>query len=198
MSNDSTPIQPTVISSSSKDDSMGDRIRELTQKLRQERNVQIKATSRLLGAAAQLAVKHDRLIDEVVEMVEEDLTAQEIATLKVQPEQAYSAEKLKQQFPSLEDAKAYFKLKARGWEALAAKLNQASAKPRPSAQPSLPQSDRATPKAKPLPKAAGHEVHQRLAAIETEIQALHIEYQAIRTDLGQVLGLLHQLLQKLP
>jgi membrane-bound ClpP family serine protease len=191
MNYDSAPIQPTVISSSDDGASMGDRIRELTQKLRQERDVQIKATSRILGAAAQLAVKHDRLIDEVVEMVEEDLAAQEHAALEGQSAQVYSADKLKQQFSSLKDAKAHFNLKASGWEALAAKLNQASASLQPSVQPSPTQPDRLTPKAEPFPKAVGQDVHQRLAAIEAEIQAM-------RMDMGQVLDLLHHLRQKLP
>ncbi|MEB3360149.1 MAG: hypothetical protein VKK04_25715 [Synechococcales bacterium] len=38
----------------------------------------------------------------------------------------YTVEGLKQQFPKLAEAKAFFGLKARGWQALADKLNQPS------------------------------------------------------------------------
>jgi hypothetical protein len=51
----------------------GDRIRVIADQLKQETSLQIKATSRILGAAAQISENHDRLIDEVVELMEEDL-----------------------------------------------------------------------------------------------------------------------------
>jgi hypothetical protein len=64
MSNDPPPMTQPVPKLS-----LGDRIRGIANQLRQENDVQIKATSRILGAAAQIAQNHDHLIDEVVEMV---------------------------------------------------------------------------------------------------------------------------------
>ncbi|MBM0745249.1 hypothetical protein JOY44_27645 (plasmid) [Phormidium sp. CLA17] len=164
MSNDSDTIRPTVVTSA-----LGDRIRNLTSQLRQERDVQIKATSRILGAAAQIAVNHDRLIDQVVEMVEDDLDQQ----TQLKPSAPRTGEQLKQQFKSLKDAKAHFNLKANSWDALAAKLNEASIDSSPKAA------------------NAQDSMVQRLAAIEQEIQLL-------RGDMNQVLNLLSLLVEKLP
>ncbi|PLZ95451.1 hypothetical protein CI594_14765, partial [Fischerella thermalis CCMEE 5196] len=55
---------------------LGDQIRNIANRLKQETEVQIKATSRILGAAAQISENHERLINEVVDMVEEDLNQQ--------------------------------------------------------------------------------------------------------------------------
>ncbi len=162
MSNDSDTIRPTVVTSA-----LGDRIRNLTSQLRQERDVQIKATSRILGAAAQIAVNHDRLIDQVVEMVEDDLDQQ----TQLQPSSTHTGEQLKQQFKSLKAAKAHFNLKANSWDALAAKLKEAPINSSPKAA------------------NAKDSVVQRLAAIEQEIQLL-------RGDMNQVLNLLTLLVEQ--
>jgi hypothetical protein len=107
---------------------LSDRIRGIANELRQENDVQIKVTSRILGAAAQIAQNHDRLINEVVEMVEEDLGQQsqsEFSELYI-PE-SYTVEQLQQQFKTLKDAKAHFGgIKAASWVALASKLNAQS------------------------------------------------------------------------
>ncbi len=164
MSDDLDPIHPTPVTSA-----LGDRIRNLTSQLRQERDVQIKATSRILGAAAQIAVNHDRLIDQVVEIAEADLDQQS----QLQPSEPYTTDRLKQQFKSLKDAKAHFNLKASSWDALAAKLNQTSALPTP---PSVSNQDA---------------VIQRLDAIEQELHLL-------RSDMNQILSLFTGLMNQLP
>lgn len=145
---------------STKKESLGDRIRNIANQLRQEDQIQIKATSRILGAAAQIAQNHDRLIDEVVEMVEEDLN-QSVQAIQA----SYTPETLQQQFKSLKDAKAHFGVKASSWVALAAKLNGQST---PS-NPSHPH--------------AQEPIIQRLEAIEESIQAM-------RGDINQILMLL--------
>ncbi|QLE56314.1 hypothetical protein [Nostoc sp. TCL26-01] len=101
---------------------LGQQIRNIADKLKQETEIQIKATSRILGAAAQISENHDRLIDEVVEMVEEDLN---------QPSQTYqndiyTVEILKQKFKTLSEAKNHFKIKATSWQSLVNKLNDSS------------------------------------------------------------------------
>lgn len=161
MSDDLDPIHPTATSA------LGDRIRHLTSQLRQERDVQIKATSRILGSAAQIAVNYDRLIDQVVNMVEADLDQQH----PLQPSHPYTGDRLRQQFNSLKDAKTHCNLKANSWNALAAKLNQTS----------IP----------PVPKTTSSQdaVTQRLDAIEQELQLL-------RGDLNQVLNLLTVLIDQ--
>jgi hypothetical protein len=164
MSND-----PASLISTARTNSLGDRIRDIAQQLRQENSVQIKATARILGAAAQIAQNHDFLIDEVVEMVEEDLDQQ----AQAQTAQPYTAEQLKKQFKTLKDAKAHFGITASSWAALAAKLNE---------QPINTDSP-----AGPSPDA----VSQRLDAIEQEIQTL-------RGDIHQVINLLTLIAKKLP
>ncbi|MFQ4142500.1 hypothetical protein [Chlorogloeopsis sp. ULAP02] len=101
---------------------LGEQIRNIADRLKQETKVQIKATSRILGAAAQIFDNHDRLINEVVDMVEEDLNQQ---TQSYQKE-IYTVEILKQEFKTLREAKDHFKLKATSWESLASKLNDSS------------------------------------------------------------------------
>jgi hypothetical protein len=98
---------------------LGDKIRNIADRLKQETEVQIKVTSRILGAAAQISENHDKLIDEVVEMVEEDIDRQ---TQTVQKD-IYTVDILKQQFKTLREAKERFKLKATSWESLVNKLN---------------------------------------------------------------------------
>lgn len=52
---------------------LGNKIRAEVARLRAEREVQARAMARILGAAAQIADNHDRLIDEVVAVAEADL-----------------------------------------------------------------------------------------------------------------------------
>lgn len=101
---------------------LGDQIRSIADRLKQETDVQIKTTSRILGAAAQIAENHDRLISEVVDMVESDLNVEK----QVSQKSIYTIDILKQQFKTLRDAKAHFNLKVSSWESLVNKLNAAS------------------------------------------------------------------------
>jgi hypothetical protein len=154
---------------------LGDRIREIASQLRQEDEVQIKATSRILGAAAQLAENHDRLIDEVVEMVEEDLN-QPPQSSKPQP---YTVEQLKRQFSKLSDAKAHFGMKASSWTALVDKLNK------------LDEPITASPSSRQVGfNNSQDSIFQRLVAIEAKIQTL-------QGDMEQVLKILNLLADKL-
>jgi hypothetical protein len=98
---------------------LGEQIRNIANRLKQESEVQIKATARILGAAAQISENHDRLINEVVDMVEEDLNQQ----TQTYPRDIYTVEILKKQFKTLREAKDSFKLKATSWESLTNKLN---------------------------------------------------------------------------
>ncbi|MBD2353734.1 hypothetical protein H6G41_03685 [Tolypothrix sp. FACHB-123] len=99
---------------------LGDQIRSIADRLKQETDVQIKATSRILGAAAQISENYDKLVDEVVDMVEEDLNQQ----LQITQKYFYTADILKQKFKTLREAKAHFQLKVNSWESLAKKLNE--------------------------------------------------------------------------
>ncbi|MBN3962470.1 hypothetical protein [Nostoc sp. NMS8] len=101
---------------------LGDQIRNIADRLKQETDVQIQATSRILGAAAQIAENHDRLIHEVVDMVESDLNAEK----QVNQKHIYTVDILKQQFKTLRNAKAHFNLKVSSWESLVNKLNATS------------------------------------------------------------------------
>lgn len=101
---------------------LGEQIRNIADRLKQENEVQIKATSRILGAAAQISENHDRLINEVVDMVEEDLNKQ----TQTYQKDIHTVDILKQDFKTLREAKDYFKLKATSWESLAKKLNDSS------------------------------------------------------------------------
>ncbi|NDJ19629.1 hypothetical protein [Myxacorys almedinensis] len=129
----------------------GDRIRNIADRLKQETALQIKATSRILGAAAQISENHDRLINEVVEMVEEDFEqhppAKGINVLTI--------EQLKHRFGTLNQAKAHFATKANSWASLVEKLNEPTATP-PSHQ------DEAA-------------VDARLAAIESDLKTLRTD-----------------------
>lgn len=148
---------------------LGDRIRGVADQLRQETDIQIKATSRILSSAAQIAQNHDRLIDEVVEMVEEDLNQQsQVADCPL-----YSADQLKQEYRTLKAAKAHFNLKASSWDALAAKLNEEGSE---TTSPNI--------------SCSQASVVQRLDAIEQEIRT-------IQTDMQQVITLLNRITEQL-
>jgi hypothetical protein len=101
---------------------LGDQIRSIADRLKQETDIQIKATSKILGTAAQIAENHDRLITEVVDMVESDLNVEK----QVSQKHIYTVDVLKQQFKTLREAKSHFNLKVASWESLVNKLNAAS------------------------------------------------------------------------
>lgn len=114
---------------------LADRIRDIADKLKLETEVQMQATSRILGAAAQISENHDKIIDEVVEMVEDDLNQQhqnhqrDIGNTgynNIYSEKIYTTESLKQHFKKLREAKEYFQVKANSWESLVKKLNKLS------------------------------------------------------------------------
>ncbi len=98
---------------------LGDQIRSIADRLKQETDIQIKATSRILGAAAQIAENHDELISEVVDMVESDLELEK----QVFQNHIYTIDILKQQFKTLRNAKAHFNLKVSSWQSLIDTLN---------------------------------------------------------------------------
>jgi len=141
-----------------------DQVRRIADQLQQETDLQIKATSRILGAAAQIAENHDHLINEVVEMVEEDLDQPE-----AYPTCTHTVDTLKQEFRTLRAAKAHFGLKASSWSDLVRKVNALSGK---TLAPS---------------NAVNPSVLERLATIETEIKIM-------RADMRQILFLLKQFL----
>ena len=147
---------------------LGDRIRGIANQLRQENDVQIKATSRILGAAAQIAQNHDHLIDEVVDMVEEDLDHQE----QIKLPEPYTTKQLQNQFKTLKDAKAHFGVKATSWVALVSKLNEPITTERPRHSKTQ------------------DTVAERLEAIECDVQAM-------RAKMDQALNLLNLILDKL-
>jgi hypothetical protein len=163
---------PTTLDPAPSSSRLGDRIRGVAAQLRQESDIQIKATSRILAASAQIAHNHDQLIAEVVDMVEDDLAQQgPEPTAKLSSAVPYTVERLKQQFPKLEQAKAHFGIKAGSWDKLVAKLNQ----PLPAEAAALP----------PNPDT----LLQRLDKLEHQMQTL-------QNDLQQVLGLLNAIAQK--
>jgi hypothetical protein len=141
-------------------ESLGEQVRKIAEQLQREKTLQIKSTSQILGAAAQISENHDQLIDEVVQMVEEDLT---------QPShvETYSVEILKKKFGTLGEAKAHFKLKANSWKNLAKKLDFLSS-----------HSTLATDNADPS-------ILKRLNSIEGEIKAMHVEISQILAILMQ-------------
>jgi hypothetical protein len=101
---------------------LGEQIRNIADRLKQETEVQIKATSRILGAAAQISENHEKLINEVVDMVEEDLDRQ---AQTYQPD-IYTVEIIKRQFKTLREAREHFQIKASSWGSLVDKLNRSS------------------------------------------------------------------------
>ncbi|MBD2111162.1 MULTISPECIES: hypothetical protein [Cyanophyceae] len=167
MSNDSASIIPA-----SQPATLGDRLRNIAETLRQETDTQIKATSRILGAAAQIAQNHDRLIGEVVEMVEEDLSQRDQSEAPT----TYEVADLKQEFKTLKAAKAHFDIKANSWDSLAAKLNEVN-EISGSSETWIPNSDHSS------------QVLERLDRIELEIRSL-------QGSMDQVLGLLLQMIKQ--
>jgi hypothetical protein len=159
--------EPTAIARKQHKQKLGDRVRTIADRLKQETEVQIKATSRILGAAAQIAENHDRLIDEVVDMVEEDIDRQTHA----RQTNIYTVDLLKQQFKTLSEAKERFGIKAKSWVELVNKLNNLSI---PS-QLSGKQSQTSVP--------------ERLDIIENELKIM-------RDRLDEIAILLKQLLER--
>ncbi|MBW4461369.1 MAG: hypothetical protein KME47_14185 [Nodosilinea sp. WJT8-NPBG4] len=166
MSDDSASII-----SASQPATLGDRLRNIAQELRQETDTQIKATSRILGAAAQMAQNHDQLIGEVVEMVEEDLHERE----QSQAPATYELPDLQKKFKTLKAAKAHFGIKANSWDSLATKLNEAS---------EIPDSSETW-----IPNTTPSQVLDRLDRIELEIRSL-------QGSMEQVLGLLQKMIKQ--
>jgi hypothetical protein len=176
----------------------GDRIRKIADQLKQETSVQIKATSRILAAAAQISQNHDRLIEEVVEMVEEDLE-QQVQADRSSGEQDSSALMLKSESPlsaprirdlggrscskenkekiTVESLKQQFK-----------KLDQAKAHFGIKASSWVILADKLNQKT--LPNSDELPVSLRLDKIEAELETL-------RTDVNQALNLLALMLEKL-
>jgi len=162
MKQESVPINSTQHTGT-----LGDRIRRIADELREETDLQIQVTSRILGAAAQISENHERLIDEVVDMVEDDL-AQNVDTYTTN---TYTVEALKKKFKTLGEAKQYFDLKANSWLALAEKLNRYSNQQIMSAE---------------IPKML---IIERLDVIENELKVLRLET-------SQILALVQQLIFK--
>lgn len=157
--------EPVPIIFTQRPETLGEQVRRIADQLKEESDLQIKVTSRILGAAAQIAENHDRLICEVVDMVEEDLDKKTY----VYPTNTYTIETLKQQFRTLGAAKSHFGLKANSWESLANKLNNSSVQnlmPTEHSRTSIP---------------------ERLDTIENEIKILRVET-------SQILVLLQRLI----
>lgn len=120
-------------SASKSSGSLGGKIRDIADRLKQETEVQKKATARILSAAAQISQNHEQLINEVVEMVEEDLERQSqrsqivsagISSINTDIDtEIYTVEKLKKQFKTLRAAKEKFNIHANSWGALVKQLN---------------------------------------------------------------------------
>lgn len=142
---------------------LGDRVRSIADHLKHETELQIKATSHILGAAAQIAENHDQLINEVVHMVEEDIDHK----TQAYPTNIYTITLLKQKFKTLREAKTHFGLKATSWAELVNKLSRSAASLSPTTQ------------FEPL-------VLERLNNIESELKIM-------RTEIDQILYLLKQL-----
>ncbi|MES1024006.1 hypothetical protein ABN584_14040 [Gloeocapsa sp. BRSZ] len=140
---------------------LGDRVRSIADQLKQETELQIKATARILGAAAQIAENHDQLIDEVFDMVEEDIEQNQAKP------PIYTTNSLKQQFKTLRDAKTHFGLKAHSWVELVNKLNSSSPPSRVSGDPF-------------------NSISERLNAIESELRMMRVEISQILSLLKQL------------
>lgn len=187
MSQDAAPIVPigkegNWETEQGKQPTMGDRLRMIVSQLRQEDEVQVRATARILGAAAKIAENHDRLIDEVVDMVEEDLNrAQQTQELELGAS-PYTEAQLRKQFPNLKEAKTHFGLKASSWKALVDKLNTSTQKEERNAASAIPNAQ---------PTVLQHsDPLQRLDRIEQELQLM-------RGDLNQLIELVMAIAQKL-
>ena len=150
------------IEGSDRKETLGEQVRKVADRLRQETNLQIKATSRILGAAAQIAENHDRLIHEVVDIVEEDLGQHPQVGINT-----YTVDILKQKFKTLSEAKTHFGVKAHSWDALVKKIN-------------------ISPLQKEVPaNNSGNSITDRLDTIESELKI-------VRNDVSQILFFLKQ------
>ncbi len=147
-------------------ETFGEQVRRIADQLRQETDLQIKATSRILGSAAQISENHDRLINEVVNMVEEDLDKQVQAT----QHKTYTVAMLKKQFSTFKEAKSCLGLKASSWSALAGKINDASG------QNSI------------ITDGSNDLILKRLDSIEREVRAIHIKMSQVLSLLTNRLG----------
>ena len=145
--------EPVPIIFTQRPETLGEQVRRIADQLKEEGDLQIKVTSRILGAAAQIAENHDRLICEVVDMVEEDLDNKTY----VYPITTYTTETLKQKFRTLGVAKSHFGLKASSWGSLANKLNNSSVQ-----NPTLTEHSKIS-------------IPERLDSIENEIRILRVE-----------------------
>lgn len=144
-------------------ETLGEQVRKVADRLRQETNLQIKATSRILGAAAQIAENHDRLIHEVVDIVEEDLEQHN----QLAETTTYTVDTLKQKFKTLREATNHFGVKANSWNALIKKINISPL------QVEVPANN------------SGNSITDRLDKIESELKI-------IRNDVSQILFFLKQ------
>ncbi|GBF82423.1 hypothetical protein [Aphanothece sacrum] len=151
-----------------KKSSMAEQIRTIADQLKQETKIQIKATSRILGAAAQIAENHDQLIDEVVDMVNEDLDKDTSSPETI----LYTVNNLKQQYKTLREAKLYFDIKANSWESLANKLNH---------QPIIESTQNN------VREPSISDLYARLIMIENDLKNMSIENNQIISLLKQIL-----------
>jgi hypothetical protein len=140
--------------------SVGDEIRKIANRLQEEQISQIKATSQILGAAAQISKNHDQLIDEVVQVIEEDL-------IQSSRKDVWTIEILKKKFRTLREAKLYFGLKARSWENLVQSLN------------TMPNNSNF------FGNSINASIIKRLDLMEEEIQTIHAEIRQILSLLAQ-------------
>jgi hypothetical protein len=139
--------------------SVGDEIRKIANRLQEEQILQIKATSQILGAAAQISKNHDQLIDEVTQIIEEDL-------IQASQKDVFTIEVLKRKFRILREAKLHFGLKARSWENLVQSLNT-------------------MPNNRKFVGNNNASIIKRLDLMEEEIQTIHAEVRQILSLLTQ-------------
>jgi ATP-dependent Lon protease len=144
---------------------LGSKIRHIADQLAQETDIQIKATSSILSAAAKISNNHDRLIREVVDMIEKDLDNQ----TRVSQTTSFTGDMLKQQFGTLSEAKSHFGLTANSWATLANKLNNSSIQ---------------TPIS----------THQTKISVSKRLDAIEGEIKTMRTEINQIFFLLKQLI----
>lgn len=140
--------------------SVGNEIRKIANRLQEEQILQIKATSQILGAAAQISKNHDQLIDEVVQVIEENLiqsSRKDVCTIEI----------IKKKFRTLREAKLYFGLKARSWENLVQSLN------------TMPNNSNF------FGNSINASIIKRLDLMEEEIQIIHAEIRQILSLLTQ-------------
>ena len=154
-----------------------DSIRQTIDDLQAEDQLQTRITSRILGAAAQISDNHERLIEQVAEVARDDLEKMEALSA-----QRHTPEGLKQEFQTLNCAKAHFEIKARSWSALAKKLNGTNDARQSPAQHSA--------KAEGKRAERETELSERLARLEEKLEKM-------QADLSLVLQLLSTLIHPL-